>query len=381
MQTRIPLILIALLGGMVLSRHALAQTMSLEDQHHIESTIDHFMQDFDVPGLSIAVSKEGQLVLNRGFGYVDKANKIPVTPEHRFRIASLSKPITSVAIHRLIQEGKLSYDAKVFGPDSLLGDGSELASQAGKLSDITVEHLLTHTVGAWGNKKDDPMFLQQELGHQELIDWTLRHQPLELSSGETYAYSNFGYCLLGRVIEKVSGKPYREFVKQDVLDPIGATSFEIAGDTLQDRLSNEVIYYGDAGQNPYGMNAARMDAHGGWVATAEHLVQFAMHCDGFPNPRDQLSPKILRQMVTPSEANENYAKGWSINRFDNWWHTGSLPGTGAILVRASNGHCWAVLVNTRSTKPGFFKALDKLPWEIVRGVKSWQTPTPRGDGR
>lgn len=152
---------------------------------------------------------------------------------------------------------------------------------------------------------------------------------------------------------------------------MGATSLEIAGNTIADRLKDEVAYYGVDGQNPYGVNASRMDAHGGWVATPTDLLRIAVLYDGFPQPQDRLRPEVLAQMVAASSANENYAKGWSVNRHHNWWHTGSLPGTGAILVRASNGHCWAVLVNTRSTKPGFFKALDQLPWKIVRGVKRW----------
>ncbi|MEL6106807.1 MAG: serine hydrolase domain-containing protein [Planctomycetota bacterium] len=348
-----------------------AQTSQAEDREHIESTIRRFMTEFDVPGLSIAMSKDGRLVLARGFGFADKANETPMTANHRFRIASVSKPITSIAIHTLIQEGKLKYDDKVFGPDSLLGDDFGQPDPSSSLDEITLEHLLTHTVGSWGNRRNDPMFLWPQLDHRELITWTIANQPLQVAPGSKYAYSNFGYCLAGRFIEKATGETYRDYVKRKIGDPIGATSLEIAGNRLSDRLKDEVLYYGDGDENPYGFNASRLDAHGGWVASPTDLVRLALHYDGFSSPSDRLTSAVLEGMVSPSQANANYAKGWNVNRFNNWWHMGSLPGTGAILVRASNGHCWAVLVNTRSKKEGFFSALDKLPWKILRGVKNW----------
>ncbi|MEO1528830.1 MAG: serine hydrolase domain-containing protein [Planctomycetota bacterium] len=157
------------------------------------------MDDFDVPGLSVAISKGGRLVLARGFGVADQETGEAVTPRHRFRIASLSKPITSIAIHTLIQQRKLNYDSKVFGPESLLGAEYEAPED---LHDITLEHLLTHTAGAWDNKNNDPMFMQSHMDHRELIAWTIQNQPLETTPGSNYAYSNFGYCLLGRIIEK-----------------------------------------------------------------------------------------------------------------------------------------------------------------------------------
>lgn len=354
-------------------RDGAAQTFQPEDREHIETKIQRFMTEFDVPGLSIALSKDGQLVLVRGFGFADKAKETPVTPAHRFRIASVSKPITSIAIHTLIDEGKLAYDDEVFGPGSILGNDFGRPEISRESDEITLEHLLTHTVGGWGNRRRDPMFLRPELGHQELIKWTIANQSLKDPPGSRYGYSNFGYCVLGRIIEKVTGESYRDYVKRKISDPIGATSLEIAGNLLEDRLEDEVIYYGDGGENPYGFNAARLDAHGGWIATPTDLVRLALHYDGFSSPEDRLTPSVLKGMVSPSRANENYAKGWSVNLSDNWWHSGSLPGTGAILVRASSGYCWAVLVNTRSKKQGFFAALDQLPWEIIRGIKHWPT--------
>src|SRR5664279_6347107 len=83
--------------------------------------------------------------------------------------------------------------------------------------------------------------------------------------GQHWAYSNFGYCVLGRVIEKVSGQPYKDYVQQAVLTPCGITDMQIAGNTLKQRAHNEAMYVGQFGENPYDMNVARMDSHGGWI--------------------------------------------------------------------------------------------------------------------
>ena len=74
-------------------------------------------------------------------------------------------------------------------------------------------------------------------------------------------------------------------------------------------------------------------------------------------------------MSTPPSVNPGYAKGWAVNKSNNWWHGGSLPGTNSIMVRTNSGYCWALIVNTRSKKDGF--NLDKLVWDIVNGVKKW----------
>lgn len=347
------------------TRFAQAETFSTEDRQLIQSTVKRFMDDYEVPGLSIAISKGGRLVFAAGFGTADKSTGQQVNTNHRFRIASLSKPITSIAIHKLIQQKRLAYEMPVFGPQSILGTEYGTQPYSDAVKQITLEHLLTHTVGGWGNKGRDPMFMHPEFSHDELISWTLDNQPLTKPPGREYAYSNFGYCVLGRIIERITSQTYQDFVVKQILRPIGAKSFELAGNELSDRLPDEVEYYMPNADAPYRMNVTRMDAHGGWIATPTDLVKLAVHYDGFPSPRDRMAPFLLKHMVTPSRINGGYAKGWSVNQSNNWWHTGSLPGTGAVLVRASNGHCWAVLVNTRSKKEGFFRALDKLPWDII----------------
>src|SRR5262249_5932535 len=159
---------------------------------------------------------------------------------------------------------------------------------------------LTHTAGGWSNHGNDPMFAHPQMNHRELIAWTLKNHPLEHEPGTHYAYSNFGYCLLGRVLEKLSGKRYDQFVQDNVLAACGIQNMRLAGNTLAQRARKEVIYYAQKGEDAYGMNVRRMDSHGGWIATPTNIVKFACHVDGLNSAANILNPQTIKLMTTPT---------------------------------------------------------------------------------
>ena len=334
----------------------------------ITDVAQKFMDKHNMPGLSVAIARHGQFVYQAGFGYADKAADQLVNPAHLFRIASVTKPITSVALFTLIQEGRLKLDDRVFGAGGVLGfdygDG-----YPERVSRITIHHLLTHTSGGWANDGNDPMFRNLKMSHKELITWAVNNQSLKDEPGQHYAYSNFGYCILGRVLEKISGRSYSDFVRQAVLKPCGIQDMQLAGNTLAQRALREVLYYGGNG-NPYNMNVTRMDSHGGWIGTPSDLVQFALHVDGFDTTPSILRKETIRTMTASTAANEGYACGWCVNRAHNYWHNGSLPGVTTILVRTASGLCWAAFANARSE--GANLAIDQMMWKMVKAVPAWR---------
>ena len=336
----------------------------------MEEVASGFMKDHGLPGLSVAVAREGAVVYERGFGLADGDRQEKVTPAHLFRIASVSKPITSVTLFRLMEERRLTLEDTVFGGRGILRDLGR-APYRQWVEDIRVKHLLTHTGGGWQNDGSDPMFLHPRMNHRELIAWTLENAALTHPPGEHYAYSNFGFCVLGRVIEKLTGKGYEEHVREAVLGRCGVADMRIAGNTRTERAPREVVYYGAGGQDPYDMNVRRMDSHGGWLATACDLARFASHVDGQSPARNILQAAWIREMTTATAANAGYAKGWAVNRIPNWWHTGSLPGTTSILVRTASGFCWAALANSREASVDTGGAMDQMMWRLVRQVRSW----------
>ena len=331
-----------------------------------------FREKYAVPGLSVAIAHHGRIVYDEALGLANRETDEKLTTAHRFRIASVSKPITSVAIFDLIEDKRLTLDAKVFGRGGVLGTKFGKTPYGPSIEDITVEHLLTHTSGGWSNRRPDPMFGHPQMSHAELISWTLDNVPLENRPGTSYAYSNFGYCLLGRVIEAIGERSYADHVQQRVFDRCGLRGMLIAGNTAAERAPREVLYHGQDNEFPYGMNVRRMDSHGGWLATARELTTFATRVDGFTTTKNILQRSTVNAMVAPSAANTNYAKGWAVNRVNNWWHNGSLPGTASVMVRTASGFCWAALANTRRSNSDMNPDLDRMVWNMVREVAEWR---------
>jgi CubicO group peptidase (beta-lactamase class C family) len=320
----------------------------------LDQTIKGYMGEFSIPGLSLAVMNKGKLAYVRGYGYADMANDEKVTKKSLFRIASISKTITAVTILHLKQEGKLSINEKVFGTAGILGTTYGKRPYKQYVTDITINNLLHMAAGGWGNSGFDPMFSNSSLNGDQLLSWILNNRPLKYSPGTHWIYSNVGYFILGKVIEKVTGEPYGKYVKKNILKPIGITDMQIAGNYLSQKKPHEVVYYPQRdGLNPYSGSVTRLGAAGAWVATAADLVKFMVHIDGFPNPPDILNEESMYVLTTPTDINANSAAGLQISSSGNWWHTGHLAGTESVLIRDSNGFCWAMLLNSASPKDNF----------------------------
>jgi N-acyl-D-amino-acid deacylase len=215
--------------------------------------------------------------------------------------------------------------------------------------------------------------------------------PLDFTPGTRYDYSNFGYSILGRVIEKASGQTYEQYVKSAVLTPAGATRMRLGRTLESGRAPGEVRYYdpvtgtsvfpgGGSVPWPYGgFYLEAMDAHGGWLASTVDLLRFLTAVDGFPTRPDVLSPTSIQIMTArPPSIWEGspwyYAMGWAVRPDQgNWWHDGSLPGTASIIVRTGTGLAWAAMFNAREmgTNSAFQGQIDAKLWEAVGGVSAW----------
>jgi CubicO group peptidase (beta-lactamase class C family) len=336
-----------------------------------------FLKDQGVPGLAVAIADCGQVAYEAGFGFADKARAEKVVPTNLFRIASVSKVLTSVAVFTLIEKSHLTLADKVFGTGGVLGTDYGTPPYKPFVEDITIEHLLTHTSG-WQKDVPDPMFSHPGMNQTQLISWTIDNTPPTTPPGETFFLSNFGYCVLGRVIEKVTRRKYDDYVRAAVLEPCGITEMRIAGNTRAERARDEVVYYAEGGADPYRQDVARTDSVGGWIATAGDLVRFATHLETV------LKPATIATMTTPSSASQRrhfvtgwsqFAKGWLISDGGSWWYNGTITGTSAILVRTKSCLSWAALANSRKNAPHQFQvvqALDKMMWDMVRAVKAWR---------
>lgn len=230
----------------------------------LDDAIKIKMNQYNIPALSLAIVKNERLVYNKSYGFSDKEAGIIAENDDLYRIASVSKPITVIAILKLVQDGLLSLDQKVFGPDGVFGNDYGTPPSGSKKDLITVRHLLDHKSG-WTNAPNDPMFTDISNTQSQLITDLLANRPLTYTPGVTIYYLNSGYCILGRVIEKITNMSYENYVKSTIFQPCGITEMKIGGNTLNNRYPKEVKYYqGEySPYSPYSMNVTRMDSHGG----------------------------------------------------------------------------------------------------------------------
>jgi N-acyl-D-amino-acid deacylase len=397
----------------IAARTAVSQIPTSGNADKRLASFDQMMTDFlrkhpQVPGAAIAVAKDGRIVYSRGFGHA--FGKQVTQPGSRFRIASISKPITAVAILQLIERGRLRLNDRVFAVLDL--EEPKKAKFDARWRQVTIEHLLHHTGGWDRDKSFDPMFVNGDVcdtlkikspaTQHDIIRYMLG-QPLDFNPGARYAYSNFGYCLLGRVIEKASGQKYENYVRKEVLAPVGMNDTQLGRTLLTQRLPGEVEYDAGPGKGrailgpnlgkqvpyPYGVwSLEAMDSHGGWVSTAPDLVRFAV---AFNNPNQcrllkaasveylfACPPGAAGHEKNGKEKKVFYACGWNVrvqgpgaNR--NNWHTGLLDGTSTILVRRGIDRLtWAVLFNGHVPDGEDAASLiDSLVHDAADAVKEW----------
>jgi CubicO group peptidase (beta-lactamase class C family) len=237
---------------------------------------------------------------------------------------------------------------------------------------------------------------------QENIIRYMLGRPLDFEPGSRYAYSNFGYCVLGRIIEKVTGLDYEQFVKKEVLSPASIKRMRLGASLAEGRCEGEVKYYmkdGAQGRNVFGGKSGRvpepygafcleaMDSHGGWLASAVDLARFASTLDA-SGSSCLLKPETCRWLYEPPAPPVNrkqdgsltsvyYACGWDVRPLGtagqaNYWHNGSLPGTFTMLVRRGDGLAWAVLFNQRSEDSKLSdNAIDAALHRAAAAVAEW----------
>ncbi|HWL07520.1 MAG TPA: serine hydrolase domain-containing protein [Planctomicrobium sp.] len=356
-----------------------------------DTLMTSFVEEQKVPGASLAVSHQGRLVYARGFGYSDVERQQPVQPTDLFRIASVSKPITAVAVMQLVEQGKLPLDDHVLARMNLPDEWRQQSKLDPRWEKITIRHCLQHR-GGWDRAISfDPIGRPREIADTLGISFPVRpndiihymlSQPLDFDPGNRTAYSNFGYLVLGRIIEVATGEPYEQYVQKQVFEKIGVTRPRL-GHALENlRAKGEVRYY-DPGNHtapaifppqigqtvPVQYGAENLDgyaAHGGWIASAVDLVKFA---DAFHNPSccKLLSESSIKTMWERPDGlagfdesgrprDSYYGCGWSVRPMTegkaNQWHHGRITGTSTLLVRRYDGITWAILFNSHVNRNG-----------------------------
>jgi CubicO group peptidase (beta-lactamase class C family) len=320
----------------------------------LDVAIANKMAQYNLPGLSVAILRNEKLAYLKSYGYSNREENIPASNNDLYRIADASKVFTWIATQRLEDDWASGLDERVFGSPSILGK-IYLTPPIGSDKDlITVRHFLEHKSG-WVNTPYDPMLANNSLTQSQIINDLLINRPLTYPPGTTYYDLNFGYCVLGRVIEKVTNITYEQYVKS-IMNGFGVTQIRIGGNNENERFPDEVKYYQEE-VSPYSLNMKRMDAHAGWIASAKDLAKIMVRMDGNLNVQDIISITPQSPIYPPSQ----------------WVQYGSLPGSSSILHRLDNTYSFIVLTNTRTeSNPAMLLSdLDNTLIGQIRARASW----------
>ena len=349
----------------------------------LDKKVKKYMRDWQIKGASIAIMRNDSLLYAKGYGWADEAENETMEPSHILRMASVSKLITAAGIMVLQDRDSLNIKDTVFGPAGILNDSLfNSVIKDRNYHKITVEHLMRHQGGFYR----DPLFSSKDVMHQmrlelppvkeDFFKLVLGHK-LSFMPGEWERYSNFGYLLLSEIIEKVSGKPYDQFIREDVLRPAGCFDMHIGSSYYSDRRANEVRYYTHEGDGKFveeyngsgvmvercygGNNIPLLSGAGAWCGSPAEIARFVASIDGKPEVEDIISAEAVAQMTEYFDK-ETYSLGWNdTDPAKGWSRTGTLAGTSALVKYFPDGECWILITNTSTWRgPSQSRQIDNL---------------------
>lgn len=338
----------------------------------IDTGFCNFIRKYHVPAISVAIAKDNLLVYVKSFGLTNLSDGIEVNNQSLFRIVESSMAITSIAIKKLIAERRLNYDSKVFGNGGVLGFQYGRNQYTKWITDLTVENLLKNQTDGWDGENDmiaNVEFRQLFSSKDSALSWVLDNVPLKSMRRDTSKFSEFDYFVLGRVIEKVSGMSYENYVKENILRPAGITDMELAWDSA--RRPHEVSYYFPSptpnsisdlirpranGEVHEDLHLSRGDAAFGWIASAADMVKLMVKYRTVESLHSNISVSRATSLSDTAKAKDGYNFDWySTDSTRDWWESFQFLGSSTIMMRSSGGFCCAVLMNTfRPDSPEFF---------------------------
>jgi CubicO group peptidase (beta-lactamase class C family) len=337
----------------LLAVSALAQKPYEAQLRDFEDFVAKKMTANQIPALSVAVMKGGFL-WSKGFGFADLENKVPATADSSYRMASVTKPMTAVAVMKLVEQGKIDLDAEV---------QKYVPYFPRKNHPVTVRQLLGHLGGIshYRNYSVEGHIKEHKNTREALAifqDFDLTGEP-----GTRYRYSSYGYNLLGAVIEGASGKPYGEFMTTEVWGPLGMTSTRM--DDPRAVIPNRVRGYELADgklRNSEFVDISSRFAAGGTRSTVVDMIRFAQGVDAGKVLERETVDLMWTGLVTRDGTATRYGLGWSVGPMGGRFraaHGGSQQETRTELLYLPREN-FAVAVATNLEDANLSIFLDRL---------------------
>ena len=327
----------------------------LKKMEAVYPLIDSIYRDYakknHIPGLAFGIVAGGKLQYAGGYGYMDIAHQSPVTPASVFRIASMTKSFTAMAILRLRDAGKLQLDDPVY---KYIPEMKQVRPLTQDAPPITIRHLLTHSAGfpednPWGDR-------QLQRTDQDLLDFLKGGVSLSNAPGLNYEYSNLGFALLGHIVSTVSGESFEQYINENILKPLGMThTYWEYTDVPAAQLAHGYRWINENWREEALLHSGAYGAMGGMLTSIEDFCRYmAFHLDAWPardgedaGPVQRSSVREMHQagkisgfnteyrtsagVLCPRVSAYNDGLGWTKDCMGKEWigHSGGLPGFGS----------------------------------------------------
>ena len=327
--------------------------------------VDDFVQasikQQKIPGLALAVMRDGKIVKAQGYGLASVELNVPVTPETIFQSGSMGKQFTATGIMMLVEEGKLGLDDKIA---KYLGEAPETWKA------ITIRHLLTHTSGIKDYTGTD-FDARGDFTEEQLLK-KIESFPPDFAPGEKWSYSNSGYLLLGLVIHKVTGKFYGDFLQERIFGPLGMKTTRIISeaDIIPNRAAGYRLVKGELKNQEWVAPSLNTTADGALYFTVLDLAKW----DAALYTEKLLKRSSLEQMWTPVKLNNGktypYGFGWyirEVNGHKNIEHGGAWQGFTTGISRYVDDKLTVVALTNLDSR-------HSRPPEIIHGVAGLYVP-------
>jgi CubicO group peptidase (beta-lactamase class C family) len=318
-----------------------------------------------IPGLALAVALDGKIVYSEGFGYADLEERVPVWPTTKFRIGSVSKPLTATALMQLVEAGKVDLDSPV---------QKYVPSFPDKGAVITVRMVAGH-LGGIRHYQGDEFHIQRHYANVLEGLKIFENDPLVAPPGTKFSYSSYGYNLLSAVVESAAGEDFLAYMQQRVFAPLGLvhTTADQNTQIVEQRSRFYELPKDGAVENaPYVDNSYKW-AGGGFLSTAEDLVHFgsALLQPGF------LKQETLRSMFASQKKKSGeqtgYGIGWAVHKSKSgkliYEHSGGSVGGTSQLILYPETHLVVAMVNNLSNGPWKREEVEAVAEEFAGKAK------------
>jgi CubicO group peptidase (beta-lactamase class C family) len=331
-------------------------------QDGVSNKVDEYirseMVSQQIPGVSLAVVRNGEVVIARGYGLANLEHQVPVKPETIFQSGSMGKQFTATAVMMLVEEGKLGLDDKI----TRYFPGGPAA-----WNNITVRHLLTHTSGM--TDYPDDFDLRRDYTEDEMVQ-RIKPIPLAFPPGEKWSYSNLAYVMLGVLIHKVTGKFYGDFLQERVFQPLGMSTARVISeaDIVPNRAAGYRLVNGQLKNQDWVSPSLNTTADGALYLTVYDVAKWDAALYG----EKLLKRSTLEQMWTPVKLNDGKTHGYGFG-----WALGDVRGHRLV----EHGGAWqgfksqiSRYVDDKLTVIVFANQIRANPAKIAHGVAAIFNP-------